>query len=425
MHQRREPRRRGADGDHRRTADGERQTTGRQEPPQHPVAGQRREPREAAGDQVRGGLGPGQTPRLGLRLPRHLLVVGQQFLAGGVYADLPGGVRAGQVGQQGSDRPAVIDPVQAGEILTARGADRSPPLGQSDGQQHRQQRPVQRRQYDRGRRHADHHVAHAYRQSEHVAGRVRAELARLQDPLDLRPFGRLHLHTGDGRVVPGGDRPLHLRLQPARHGRRPRRQHRGRHRRDRGQRPRVRLPAGAQHHARHAGQRGRHVPQWVGASGWRCRAEAQMRYIVPPRLKNGGCIAYWSPSWSAYLDLRVIRKDGPPIAVEIDRADESTAVDELRDEAFRGRPALWIRWHGALRAELPAGVARLHLPTRSSKSPLRYSLASVAGTEAITLGPPATPEARADALRRDQQRIADEKRAAARSQEPGPTRCHW
>jgi hypothetical protein len=67
-----------------------------------------------------------------------------------------------------------------------------------------------------------------------------------------------------------------------------------------------------------------------------------MRYIDPPRLKNGGCIAYWSPSWSAYLDLRVIRKDGPPIAVEIDRADESTAVDKLRDEALRGRPALWI-----------------------------------------------------------------------------------
>ncbi|WP_073791695.1 hypothetical protein [Streptomyces sp. CB01580] len=36
--------------------------------------------------------------------------------------------------------------------------------------------------------------------------------------------------------------------------------------------------------------------QWVGASGWRCRTEAQMRYIDPPRLKSGGCIAYWSPS---------------------------------------------------------------------------------------------------------------------------------
>ncbi|WP_424863981.1 hypothetical protein [Streptomyces sp. MMS24-I29] len=125
------------------------------------------------------------------------------------------------------------------------------------------------------------------------------------------------------------------------------------------------------------------------------------------------------------LGLRVMRKDGSPIAAEIDRADESTAVDKLRDEALRGRPALWIRWHGALRAELPAGVARLHLPTRSSKSPLRYSLAPVTGTEAITLGPAVTPEARADAQRQDQQRIANEKRAAARPQEPGPTRCYW
>ncbi|MEU5108433.1 hypothetical protein AB0H07_40295 [Streptomyces sp. NPDC021354] len=169
----------------------------------------------------------------------------------------------------------------------------------------------------------------------------------------------------------------------------------------------------------------RAVVQWVGASGWGCRAEAQMRYIDPPRLKDGGCVSYWSPSWSAYLDLRVIRNDGPPVAVEIDRADESTAVDKLRDEALRGRPSLWIRWHGALRAELPAGVARLHLPTRSSKSPLRYSLAPVNGAEAITLGPAVTPEARADAQRRDQQRIADEKHAAARPQEPGPTRCYW
>ncbi|WP_335938990.1 hypothetical protein [Streptomyces sp. PTD5-9] len=97
-------------------------------------------------------------------------------------------------------------------------------------------------------------------------------------------------------------------------------------------------------------------------------------------------------------------------------------MDKLRDEALRGRPTLWIRWHGALRAELPAGVARLHLPARSSKSPLRYSLAPVTGNEAITLGPPVTPEARADAQRWDQQRIADEKRAAARP--PAGTRPH-
>lgn len=115
-----------------------------------------------------------------------------------------------------------------------------------------------------------------------------------------------------------------------------------------------------------------------------------------------------------------MRKDGPPIAVEIDRADESTAVDKLRDEALRGRPALWIRWHGAPRAGLPAGVARLHLPARSRKSPLGYSLLPVSGIEAITLGPAVTPEARADAQRRNQQRISDEGRAAARPQEPAP-----
>lgn len=147
-----------------------------------------------------------------------------------------------------------------------------------------------------------------------------------------------------------------------------------------------------------------------------------MRYIDPPRLLYAGCRRYWEPSWSAYLDLRLLRGNGLPIAVEIDRAEDSTAVDKLRDEALRGRPALWIRWHGALRAELPAGVARLHLPARSSRSPVRYSLTPVTPAAAIDCGLAVTPEARADALHRDRQRKAAEERAAARPRDPGPIR---
>lgn len=165
------------------------------------------------------------------------------------------------------------------------------------------------------------------------------------------------------------------------------------------------------------------VTEWAKAAGWRSRWEAPMRYIDPPHQMNGGCRIYWSPPWSAYLDLRLVRKDGPPVAVEIDREDDSTAVDKLRDEALRGHPALWIRWHGALRAELPAGVARLHLPTRSSRSPVRYSLTPVTSAAAIALGEAVTPEARADALHRDQQRIADEKQSDALPRNPGPIRC--
>ncbi|MCX4666495.1 hypothetical protein OG453_07405 [Streptomyces sp. NBC_01381] len=148
-----------------------------------------------------------------------------------------------------------------------------------------------------------------------------------------------------------------------------------------------------------------------------------MRYIAPPRLMEGGCRMIWSPSWSAYLDLRLLRTDAPPIAVEIDRGDDSTAVDKLRDEALRGRPALWIRWHGTLRTDLPAGVARLHLPTRSSRSPVRYSLAPVTTAAGITLGEAVTAEAREDALHRDQQRIAAEKHVAALPRTPGPIWC--
>ncbi|MFK0202074.1 hypothetical protein [Streptomyces lavendulae] len=138
-----------------------------------------------------------------------------------------------------------------------------------------------------------------------------------------------------------------------------------------------------------------------------------MRYIDPPRPIGMGCRVTWWPPRSGNLDLRLLRQDGPPIAVEIDREDIGTAVDKLRDEALRGRPALWIRWHGAVRAELPAGVARLRLPTRATRSPIRYSLAAVSGTAAITCGETVSLEAREDALARDRERITEEKRIAA------------
>lgn len=157
----------------------------------------------------------------------------------------------------------------------------------------------------------------------------------------------------------------------------------------------------------------RAVADWAQASGWKCRWEEHMRYIDPPRAVGGGCRIYWWPSRSAYLDLQLLREDGPPIAVEIDREDIGTAVDKLRDEALRGRPALWIRWHGAVRAELPAGVARLRLPTRATRSPIRSPLKGVDDTAAITCGEAVSPEAREDALVRDRQRIAEERRTAA------------
>ncbi|MBT2470551.1 hypothetical protein J7E97_22435 [Streptomyces sp. ISL-66] len=69
----------------------------------------------------------------------------------------------------------------------------------------------------------------------------------------------------------------------------------------------------------------------------------------------------------------------------------------------------WIRWHGALRAELPVGVARLRLPTSTTRSPIRYSLAPIGDAAAITYGEPVSPEAREDALIRDRERIAEEK----------------
>lgn len=155
------------------------------------------------------------------------------------------------------------------------------------------------------------------------------------------------------------------------------------------------------------------VAGWGRASGFKAQREAPMRFIDPPVERQGGCRIVWWPSWSAYLDLRLDRPDGPPIAVEIDRQDDSTAVQKLRDEALRGHPALWIRWHGALRTELPPGVARLHLHTRSSRGPVRYSLNPVTRAAPITHGEAVTPDAKAGAAHRDQLRIAEEKRTAA------------
>ncbi|MFJ5026131.1 hypothetical protein [Streptomyces goshikiensis] len=168
----------------------------------------------------------------------------------------------------------------------------------------------------------------------------------------------------------------------------------------------------------------RAVAGWAKASGWKCWEEASMRYIDPPRPVGMGCRITWWPPRSAYLDLRLLREDGPPIAVEIDREDIGTAVDKLRDEALRGRPALWIRWHGAVRADLPAGVARLRLPTRATRSPIRYSLAAVGDTAVITRGEPVSPEDQENARVRDRERIAEEKRIAAlRPSYPPLIRC--
>ncbi|MFE9636929.1 hypothetical protein [Streptomyces sp. NPDC006463] len=88
-------------------------------------------------------------------------------------------------------------------------------------------------------------------------------------------------------------------------------------------------------------------------------------------------------------------------------------MDKLRNETLRGHPTLWICRHGALRAELPAGVARLHLPARSTRSTIRFSLAQVTDTAVITHGQAVSLEAREDTVNRVRRRITEEKRWAA------------
>ncbi|MFB6578770.1 hypothetical protein ACFCYC_15360 [Streptomyces sp. NPDC056402] len=138
-----------------------------------------------------------------------------------------------------------------------------------------------------------------------------------------------------------------------------------------------------------------------------------MRHIDPPHLQLGGCRACWSPPRSAYLDLRLLRGNSTPIAVEIDREDDGTTVAKLRDETLRGHPTLWTRCHGAVRAELPAGIARLHPPTQSTRSPTQYSLTPVTDTTVITHGQAVSLKARENTANQDRQRIAEEKRATA------------
>ncbi len=139
----------------------------------------------------------------------------------------------------------------------------------------------------------------------------------------------------------------------------------------------------------------RAVANWAKASGWKCRLEAPMRYIQPPRLRPGGCRTYWSPPWSAYLDLRLLREDGPPFAVEIDRADTGTAVDKLRYQALRGAPRCGSAGTERCAPNARPGVARLHLPKRATRSPIRYTLAPV-DEAALTYGEPVPPKARSD-----------------------------
>ncbi|MGW2545492.1 hypothetical protein ACWC5I_32600 [Kitasatospora sp. NPDC001574] len=168
------------------------------------------------------------------------------------------------------------------------------------------------------------------------------------------------------------------------------------------------------------------VAAWAASQGWRAFYEAPFDYIGPPVFISGGCVVSTS-QMSGRVDLRLRRALGPvsmPVTVEIDRTDDSTAVDKLRDDAVRGLPAIWLRWRGPTPAELPPGVARLSFRASATRGPVRYRLDTRTAPVELTYGGDITStDLTAARERAEARRVYDEAWARERANRPPTIRC--
>jgi hypothetical protein len=119
------------------------------------------------------------------------------------------------------------------------------------------------------------------------------------------------------------------------------------------------------------------VVAWAGGQGWRVYRRASSVMPLPPPYSRQHSV----------LDVACARPAGPPIAIEVDRADRRRTVDKLLAEAEAGRIPIWVRW-GTGRFDAPpppiqmvtcevtsrqgwAGKGRLHsrLPANDRPAP--------------------------------------------------------
>ncbi|MEV4754977.1 hypothetical protein AB0J86_07675 [Micromonospora sp. NPDC049559] len=76
------------------------------------------------------------------------------------------------------------------------------------------------------------------------------------------------------------------------------------------------------------------VADWAAAQGWRVYRRAASVLPLPPPYAH----------LRSVLDVACARPQGPPVVVEVDRADRQRSVEKLRAEIEAGRIGIWLRW---------------------------------------------------------------------------------
>ncbi|WP_229074049.1 hypothetical protein [Actinoplanes sp. DH11] len=139
------------------------------------------------------------------------------------------------------------------------------------------------------------------------------------------------------------------------------------------------------------------IAGWGTEQGWRVYRRAPSVFPLPAPLRG-----------NSVLDVACARPDGPPIAIEVDRADRQRTVDKLLAEAAAGRVAIWVRWGTGpfMPPPLPVHLVVRETARRSGRwhtvadlPPPRHSeLVTTSDAAELPLGGPAAPASDAAGL---------------------------
>jgi hypothetical protein len=88
------------------------------------------------------------------------------------------------------------------------------------------------------------------------------------------------------------------------------------------------------------------IVAWGRAQGWRVYRRAPSVVTLPAPMQHRHSV----------VDVACARPSGPPIVVEVDRADRRRTVEKLVAEAGAGRVPLWVRWGASGFGEPPSAV---------------------------------------------------------------------
>jgi hypothetical protein len=101
------------------------------------------------------------------------------------------------------------------------------------------------------------------------------------------------------------------------------------------------------------------VAHWAAGRGWRVYRRAASVLPLPPPYAHRHSV----------VDVACARPDGPPVVVEVDRADRRRSVDKLLAETAAGRVGIWLRWGARGFAPPPPPVRMVTVEVSTRRGP--------------------------------------------------------